>query len=407
MATSFIDTNNDPFAAISQDVSTQRKQIAQYAIMQAATYMQNGQNDQAIGAFKKALVIDSQNSTAYNYLGKIYLSQGKNTDAIKAYQQLVRIQSNSSIADTATTAPTKVDAHISLGNAYLQDKQYTAAEKEFKAAAKLDPLKPLAPYSLGLLYSNTGRVAEAETEFLKAKKISPKDGNVYYALGMVYNKQGRYEEAAATLEKSITLKNDLPSANYELGVAYDALGRTEDARNQLSILQGSDSSLALDLLSVLNKPGITAITTKNSGGFNDLLFPGTPLWMLDPALLNTQNASKTFSIAVSFSTTMDPASIADTQNWSISRANSAGGGYYNYGMPLRSIDVVLPSKPESVFYNSLTNEAIVTFRLNQNANGDAVIDTQHLAFKFTGKDVSGKDMDVTANEIDGYSGTAF
>lgn len=150
-----------------------------------------------------------------------------------------------------------------------------------------------------------------------------------------------------------------------------------------------------------------AMSTKNSGGFLDLLGPGTPLWMLDPTLLTTPNSSKTFSIAIMFSTAMDPESITNTQNWSISRSNSPEGGYYNNTMPLSSKDVALPSNPESVFYNSLTGEATINFRLNQNASGDSVIDPSHITFKFSGKDASGRDMDVTANEINGYSLAPF
>ena len=409
MADLLTSSSSDIFSAMAQDTVTQRKQIAQYAIAQAAGYLQNSQNDDAIKAFKKAIGIDAQNATAYDNLGKIYLSQGKNAEAITAYKQLVRIQSNQTLVDTSTTAPTAVDAHISLANAYLQDKQYAASEKEFKTAAKMSPNDPLPNYSLGLQYSNTGRLPEAEAQFLKAKKTSPKDGNVYYALGLVYNKQGRSEEAAANLEKALTLKKDFPAANYELGVAYDALAKPEEAQSQLSILKSKSSSAsqAQDLQSALNKPAIISMNTKNSGGFLDLLGPGTPLWMLDPTLLNTPDSSKTFSATFTFSTSMDLASVTNTQNWSMSRANGQGGGYYNYTMPLSDKDVELPSKPESVIYNALTGEATIKFTLKQNSTGDAVIDPSHIVFKFTGKDSSGREMDVSANEIDGDSFSSF
>ena len=407
MATSFIDTNNDPFAAISQDVSAQRKQIAQYAIMQAATYMQNGQNDQAIGAFKKALAIDSQNSTAYNYLGKIYLSQGKNTDAIKAYQQLVRMQSNIYLADSSANAPTVADAHTSLGNAYLQDKQYTPAENEFKTAAKLASTNPLPVYTLGHLYANRDRLPEAETQFLKVKQISPNDGNVYYSLGMVYNKQGKYEDAVANLEKALDLKRTFPDANYELGLAYNALGRNDDAKKQLTILHESGSSQAQDLGFALEKPGIISMDTKTSGGFSESLGPATPLWMLDPTLLIAPNSSKAFSVTIQFSNQMDAASITNSLNWSISRSYSEEGGYYNKYEPLTSKEVALPANPESVRYNSFTHEAVITFRLAQNTAGDAKIDPSHLNFKFSGKDAHGREMDQAANEITGYSVSPF
>ncbi|MDD2366431.1 MAG: tetratricopeptide repeat protein [Desulfuromonadaceae bacterium] len=407
MADLLTSTESDIFSIMAQDSSAQRKQIAQYAIMQAATYLQNSQNDDAIKAFKKAVAIDAQNATAYDYLGKIYLSQGKNSEAIKAYQQLVRIQSNQTLVDTSESAPTAVDAHISLANAYLQDKQYAASEKEFKIASKMSPNDPLPDYSLGLQYSNTGRLAEAEAQFLKSQKIAPKDGNVYYALGMVYNKQGRYEEAATALEKALTIKKDFSAANYELGVAYDALGKSEEAQKQLSILKNKSAAQTTDLMFILNKPAINSMNTKKSGGFIDLLGPGTPLWMLDPSLLSAPESSKTFSVSFSFSTSMDLASVINTQNWSISRANSTDGGFYNNTMPLSSKEAALPNHPEAVFYNSLTGEATIKFSLRQNKDGDATIDPSHIVFKFSGKDSLGRAMDVNANEIDGYSIAAF
>ncbi len=407
MASTVFEGSSDPFVVLGQDMTSQKKQLAQYSVLQAATFLQNGRNDQAVGAFKRALAIDPQNATANNYLGKIYLSQGKNADSIKAYQQLVRIQSNQSIADTSGNAPTKVDAITSLANAYLQDKQYAASEKQFKLAISLAPQNPLPVYTLGLQYSNTDRLAEAETQFLKAKKISPTDGNVYYALGMVYNKQGRSEEAAANLEKALSLKKNFPAANYELGVAYDALGKTDDAQKQLTILQTSSPTQATNLKFILDKPAMIYMDTKKSGSFMGNLGPSTPLWMLDPTLLTPPSSSKAFSVTIGFNTSMDVSSVTNTQNWSISRANSAGGGYYNNTMPLSTHDAALPATPETVFYDSTSQEATLVFRLNQDSTGSTVIDPSHVVFAFNGKDSSGRPMDKTANEVDGYNITPF
>ncbi len=395
MADLLTGSNSDPFAVIGQDVSAQRTQVAQYSILRAATYLQNNDNAAALKEFKKALAFDSQNLTAQTYIGKLNLSMGNNYEAIKAFKIMVAWQPSSS------------EAHMNLANAYLQDKQYTASEKEFKSAAILDPKNPLADYTLGLQYSNTGQLAEATNQFLKVQKISPKDGNVYYALGMVYNKQGKYEEAAANLEKALTLKTTFPDANYELGVAYNALGRSDDAKKQLSILQEAGASQSLDLKALLDKPGIISMSTKTSRGFIESLGPGTPLWMLDPTLLTAPNSSKTFSVTIQFTNQMDLASVSNPLNWSISRSYSEEGGYYNKYMPLSSKEVAIPANPESVRYNSLTQEAEITFRLAQNATGDAIIDPSHLSFKFSGKDASGKEMDQTANEITGESIVPF
>lgn len=391
MAASIFDTGTDPLAALGQDQSGQRAQLAQYAIIRAATLMKDSRNDEAILEFKKALAFDPQNTTAKTYIGKIYLSQGNTYEAIKAFKDLVR------------AAPNSVDAHVNLGNSYLQDKQYAESEKEFKAAAKLDPQDPLADYTLGHQYANTGRLAEAEAQFLKVQKISPNDGNVYYSLGLVYNDQEKYADAASNLEKALTLKKSFPAANYELGVAYNGLGRTEDAQAQLSVLMTTDAGLASDLKFLLEKPRMVSIDTSRSGGFSEMLGPNTPLWMLDPQMLFQPNSSKAFSVTVQFSNEMDLASITNTQNWSISRADSPEAGYYNNTMPLSQKDAYLPANPEAVLYNPITQEATIKFRLNQNSSGDAVIDPSHIVFKFSGKDASGRDMDITANEMDGFA----
>jgi tetratricopeptide (TPR) repeat protein len=392
----------------------QRKQIGQYAIAQAASKMQSGQNDQAIAALKKAVAIDPQSAVAFDYLGKLYLSQGKNTEAIKAYKQLVRIQSSSTLADTSTNAPTQVEAHVSLGNAYLQDKQYSLSEKEFKTATALGPRNPLPPYTLGLQYSNTNRLPEAEAMLLKAKKIAPNDGNVYYALGMVYNKQGRSEEAAANLEKALTLKKKFPAANYELGVAYDALGKTEEAQKQLSILKTSDYKQYNNLKALLDHPGISYIDSAKSGDLPVALGPSIPLWLIDPAL-SQPDSTKTFSVTIGFNTEMDRSSVTDIRNWDIARATGGTGEYYDYSTRYANThDAALPSKPEAVYYNSTTREATLVFRLNQDSTVDvasdingATLDLRHIVFKFSGKDSLGRTIDKTADQVDGASGKGY
>ncbi len=67
----------------------------------------------------------------------------------------------------------------------------------------------------------------------------------------------------------------------------------------------------------------------------------------------------------------------------------------------------IPPTPESVIYDSTTGEAVVSFRLRQNSNGNAQIDPMHLVFSFYGMDASGQTMDLTANSIDGAAESPF
>lgn len=392
-------TSGADFFAPSTDAQTQRSQIAQFAIANAASYLSSGKNDAAIREFKKVLAFDPQNATAHTYLGNIYLSQGKTSEAINEFKTVVKTDNVSVTSDTGVTS---VAAHTNLGNAYFQAKQYANAEKEFKTAARLDPTKPLADYTLGLLYTQTERYSEAEAQFNKVAKVSPRDGNVFYALGALYNKMGRSEDAVKQLEKALTLKKNFPTANFELGSAYAALGNTDKANEQLKILQTKDTGLYNSLSSILNKPKMLYIDQSKSKSFNQLLGPRTPLWMLDPTLMDA-NASKKVTVAIQFNNEMDVASIMNPVNWEISRANSTQGGYYNSLVPTTSKEVSIPKRPAFVTYDSTTGQANITFILQQNENADATIDPSHLVFKFTGKDTAGRQMDTAGDQIDGYS----
>jgi tetratricopeptide (TPR) repeat protein len=401
--------------SIYQSAQSQQKQMAQYTIVQAANLMGKNQNAKAITLFKQALGMDPQNTTAYSYLGQLYMAQGDNNDAINTFKKLVSVlgSSASSYTSAATssstsTTPTLQTAYVSLGNAYLQNKQYSDSEKAFKKAEQLNPSDPVAPYTLGQQYLTQGNLSGALTQFEKAQKISPNDGNVYYALGEVANQMGDYQDAVASLTKSLYLKSNFPSANYQLGVAYSGLGQTANAQKQLTILQGSDTSLASQLKNVISNPQIVTVdsmATQNNK-FDDVLGPATPLWYLDTSL-STPNSSETFSMTIAFNNDMDVSSITNTANWTLSRANSPDAGYYNDMMPQSSQDAAIPATPLSVTYNSLTNEATVNFQLSQNADGNALIDPSHIVFTFNGKDAQGRTMDQTANSVDGANSAPF
>lgn len=419
MSSSVFDSMSGTFdlTSIYQNAQSQQKQMALYAIAQAASLMANNQNAKAITVFKQALALDPQNATAYSYLGQIYLSQGKNSDAIKTYKQLVNVMVSSASSYNTTTpssssstssTPTLQTAYVSLGNAYLQNKQYSDSEKAFKKAEQLNPRDPIAPYTLGQQYLTQGNFSGALTQFEKTQKISPNDGNVYYALGEVCNQTGDYQDAAANLTKSIYLKPNFPSANYQLGVAYNGLGQTANAQKQLTILKGSNTALASQLQTVLNKPQMVTIdsaATPNNK-FNDILGPGTPLWYLDPSL-SVPKSSKAFSVTIVFNNAMDVSSITNPANWTLSRANSTQAGYYNNMMPASSKDAAIPPTPISVIYNANTQEATVNFQLSQNSNGNAVVDPSHIVFTFNGKDAQGRTMDQTANAVDGAHSAPF
>ena len=70
---------------------------------------------------------------------------------------------------------------------------------------------------------------------------------------------------------------------------------------------------------------------------------------------------------------------------------------------MNSTEVSIHSLPVSVFYDSSTNTATVSFRVTQNATGDGTIDPAHIKVSFSGKDSYGNAMNSSANQYDGMA----
>lgn len=104
---------------------------------------------------------------------------------------------------------------------------------------------------------------------------------------------------------------------------------------------------------------------------------------------------------------MDFSSVTNPANWTITRANSTEGGYYNNMAPIKASEAMISTNPISVTYDSTSAQATIRFLVSQNSSGDATIDPKHLVFKFAGQDFSGRKMDTSADEFDGYKGQPF
>lgn len=384
----------DKLFAAFNDLQSQRQLTANYAMNGALQALQDGKYDSAASQLKRVLALTPDSTDAYKYLGMAYSGLGKSNEAIAAYKNAVRLEPGSS------------SAHKDLGNAYLQAKRYTEAEKEFQTTARIDPTSTYAPYTLGHLYLNTGRNQEAEAQFRKVIAIDRRDAHGYYGLGMAYSKMGKYDEAIEQLQIAVKIDKDFALAHSELGKAYAATTQKDKAQVEVDALQTLDPGLADELGGILFSPAfITNIYKENS--LSTILGPGTRVAGLDPSLA-TPSASKDFTMVLQFNAEMDPVSVQNVSNWSISKATGGTGGTYNNGITLSpESEVAVPTTPLMVNYDPIKLQATLTFTISQNATGDGVLDPSHLVFKFSGTDVNGKSMDPQADQFDGFATVPF
>ena len=396
----FATSANNLYAALSSDQSQQRIAISQFSLSNAATLLQGKKDPEAIAQLKRALSLDPSSEAAYNNLGNTYLQMQNTKDAIVAYKNLIRVN------------PTSADAYNSLGNAYMQAGNTSEAEKQYKISAKMDPSSTYAPYTLGHMYVQNNRLAEAQVQFSNVTKIAPTDAHGYYGLALVDNKLGKFDEAITQANKALALKKDFVEPHYELGNAYVGLGQNDKAQEQVDILNNMNTSMATSLASDLSQslfaPKIIA-TLPNISTFNNLNGPGTLVKSLDSTQsLRFFNTSKDFTMAFQFNTDMEAGSVTNVANWSISKATGGKAGTYNNGVTIHpESEISVPTTPKRVIYDPTTMQATLTFTVSQNALATGKIDPSHLVFQFSGVDASGRKMDSSADQVDGFAGLPF
>ena len=145
---------------------------------------------QAIAASRKALELNPYYTDARNDLGTALLRSG---DREAGKKELI----------TAFGDPTNPSPELTarnLGNAYLEDKNYTEALSWYQSAVNRNKTYADAWIGLGDVLVAQGRLEEAIGQLERGSKELPKDMNVLQALGEVYYRAGRFGEARTRLE---------------------------------------------------------------------------------------------------------------------------------------------------------------------------------------------------------------
>lgn len=374
---------------------TQLDYVANLSLSRGIDFFQKGDYRQAAQAFKGSIGLSpgSDNSAqAYDYLAQAYLKQNNTAAAIKTYQEATRVY------------PTRDNFYLKLGDIYSKAGNRDKATAAYETAVKLNPTSADNRYSLGQLYLAAGQLNAAKEQFTKVVNHAPRSATGYYGLGQAARQAGDLPEAIIMLTKAIVADKKFNNSYLELGYAYADMGLLDKAREQAAVLTYRKSSAAATLQTYIAqnaKPKISAAYSPDD--FKPTLGAGTSLGSLD-ASLAAPGQSKLFSMNFVFSKAMDPASVQNPLNWSITRASLLEGkGLYNNGLSLPATETIILPIPVSVTYSAETNTATVQFKVSQNAAGSATLDPSHIVFKFSGLDAYKHVMDKSADEFSGFS----
>ena len=116
----------------------------------------------------------------------------------------------------ATLTPADPEPHISAGLLLERQKQFAAAETEYKKVLALDPQSTEAALGLTNIYMKSGRLADAEPLLRKLAADRPDDAGLRLQLGRVLLAQGKKDDAAAEFQAALKISPQDADAQREM-----------------------------------------------------------------------------------------------------------------------------------------------------------------------------------------------
>ena len=181
--------------------------------------------DAAIEALQQLAKARPKVAVVWSTLGDILRRQERFSEAAAAYDR--------AIADLPTEQPGQWVVYYTRGICHEREKDWAAAEADFRKALDLSPNQPQVLNYMGysFLEMNTN-LDEALSMIERAVAAKPEDGYIVDSLGWALYRMGRYEEAVARMEKAVELMPVDSIVNDHLGDVYWAVGRQREAEFQ-------------------------------------------------------------------------------------------------------------------------------------------------------------------------------
>jgi tetratricopeptide (TPR) repeat protein len=126
----------------------------------------------AAESYRQSIKLDPYNAAdAYYALGLVYRDWNRPDDEIQAYKNAIRLRQD------------YTSAYERLGSRYLKSRKFSEAIEIFKQLAVLKPGDANAPNNMGEAYLELGKLQEAVEAFRQAIRLKPDFGKAYFNLG--------------------------------------------------------------------------------------------------------------------------------------------------------------------------------------------------------------------------------
>lgn len=181
-------------------------------------YYNKGLYEEAVGAFMRALELDSRMQVAQRNLEIAYLNSGAADHRIAQLREHLR------------TNPSDRDARWEVGRTSALLGRHLEAIDEFTELLRYHPGDLSALIQLALSQKEVGDIEVAQKWFERALAVDPDSSLVHFYLGEIAYNRGMLQDALQMLKRAIELNPENHEAWYLLGFVLGDAGLQDDAK---------------------------------------------------------------------------------------------------------------------------------------------------------------------------------
>lgn len=177
-----------------------------------------GRLDEALAAYRRALLLHPEFAEAHNNLGHALLDLGRFDEAAASCRRALELK------------PRHAEAHDNLGGAQLALGQLEEALASYRRAIDIEPGFAEAHNNLGAALQELGQIDAALASYGRALQINPHLAEAHNNLGNGLRSLGKLEDAAASYLRALEVNPRFAEAHCNLATVLRLQGHTAPAQ---------------------------------------------------------------------------------------------------------------------------------------------------------------------------------
>ena len=191
------------------------------------SYEANGDTDNALIFYKRALTLDSQQTDVLFKMVHIYRNRESHQQAIDTLQKIIEI------------VPDTIEAHSLMALSYLALEEFDAALLAFLETVRLNPDDVSAHYHAAVLFEQKGDIDNAivhyektiglDTASIKSAFFDVTEVTPFFQLGAIYRERNDEANIIRIYPPALEIEPDHPELHHLLAVIFEKRGERESA----------------------------------------------------------------------------------------------------------------------------------------------------------------------------------